>query len=700
MRTPRLLLAAALLSASASAERIVWLEDVDRSAMSCGYGRPLVARSIDGGLLQLGGKTYEHGIGTHAHSSIEVPVGGNALRFEADVGIDDEMKGRRKASVVFNVWTDGRLAATSGVLKRRKRQHHFNVDLTDVRVVMLEVTDADDGNDSDHADWANAFFAFKDGTGLASPADVTEQLGILTPPVPAAPRINGPAVVGVRPGSPILYRVPVSGARPMKIAVSGLPPGAYYDAKRQSVNGAVATPGEHALRIVAENGHGSAERTVRLVVGDRIALTPPMGWSSWNAFAGSVTAKKVETAADAMVASGLADHGWCYVNVDDFWQNRPDEKEDRTLMGPPRNEDGTICVNARFPSMPALAEYVHARGLRIGLYSSPGPTTCGGCTGSWMHELVDARTYADWGFDFLKYDWCSYGSVAQGVNLERARLPYLLMGSALRTQNRDIVFSLCQYGGENVPSWGATAGGQCWRTTGDVFDNWGCVYGSVRAQADLWHWSGPGAWNDPDMLCVGKMTWNKFAGSRLTPNEQYTQVSMWCLMAAPLMIGCDLEKLDDFTLSLLVNDEILAIDQDPLGAGAAKIAADGVGEVWARPLADGSVAVGLLNAGLVPMEIGFDLEKAGLLGQWKVRDVWRQKDEPPATGLYAKNVFGHATHVVRLTPGASGRLRDDIRDVRDNAWRRIIERRRPVDPIAAEKANADCPQCLEKRGRK
>ncbi|MGN0847368.1 MAG: NPCBM/NEW2 domain-containing protein [Kiritimatiellia bacterium] len=692
---------AVAVAMAAAAENKIWLEDVDRSTMTCGYKSVLVGRSVEGGLLSVGGKVYEHGLGTHAPSILAVPLGGKALAFEAVVGVDDEKPWTSKASVEFKVWVDGRLAATSGPLRRKKRTAQLKVDLTGAQIIVLEVTDGEDGNDSDHADWADAFFTFKDGEKPPEAGTLTEQLGVLTPKTGAAPRVNGPARVGVRPGSPILYRVPVTGERPMKISVAGLPAGAHYDADRASVNGAVARPGEYPLVVTAENAKGKATRTVTLVVGDVIALTPPMGWNSWNVFGGGVTEEKVKAAADAMIASGLADHGWCYINIDDFWQNRPGEQTDKTLMGAERNPDGTINPNARFPSMKGLADYIHAKGLRAGLYSSPGPLTCGGCTGSWMHEFQDAQTYAAWGYDYLKYDWCSYERVAIGGGLNRVRFPYLIMGKALREQNRDILFSLCQYGMGNVSLWGETTWGSCWRTTGDVFDNWGSIYGSIQQQAPLWPWSKPGAWNDPDMLCVGKMHWNGFKGSRLTPNEQYTHVSLWCLVGAPLMIGCDMTRLDEFTFNLLSNDEVLDVDQDALGRGAARIARDRMGEIWARPMADGSVAVGLLNAGFMTQDISFDLASAGLEGGWRVRDLWRQVDEGEARGVYTARVHGHATHLVRLWPARDGRLRKGMTDVRENAWRCEIEELRPVVPLPPQGAGADdgCVHCAERRGR-
>jgi len=672
-----------------SAVRLVWLEEIDRSTMTCGVGVPKEGHSFDGAVLQLGGKTYEHGLGVHATSLLVVPVNGNALAFEAEVGIDDERGKTTPASVEFRVWVDGRIAATSGVLRRGRRRRHLKVDLTGAQRVALEVSDAGDGNDCDHADWADAFFTFKDGTGPGDSHKSTPQLGILTPRTrPSAvlpgtddltlrPKINGPMVFGVRPHSPILYRIPVSGTRPMDIRVTklrgdGFPPGIFFDPANSTLTGRVERAGEYPLVITAKNAHGEAQRTLRLVVGDAIALTPPMGWNSWNVFAGKVTSEKVLAQADALLASGLADHGWNYINVDDYWQNRPGETEDRTLMGAPRAADGTINSNARFPSMQALAEAIHAKGLRIGIYSSPGPTTCGGCEGSWRHERQDARTFADWGFDLLKYDWCSYERVAVGAGLDRARLPYLVMGRALREQSRDIVFSLCQYGKDQVSAWGKTVYGSSWRTTNDVFDQWRDVYDAIDHQSGLWQWSAPGAFNDPDMLCLGKMTWNQFQGSRLTPNEQYTQMSMWCLMAAPLMIGCDLTQLDDFTLNLLTNDEVLAIDQDPLGKAAARVARCGLGEIWARPLFDGSVAMGLLNADLAPMEIQVDLASLGLEGTWHVRDLWRQRDESDAKGAYAATVPGHATHLIKLSPSTDGHFRHDNPDIRETALEMVL----------------------------
>ena len=663
-----------------AAEKI-WLEDVDRSAMTCGYRTPLVARSVEGGLLSLGGKTYEHGLGTHAPSLLVVPLGGNALAFEATVGLDDEMKDRRQASVEFKVWADGRLAATSGRLARRMRTAQLKVDLAGVQVVALEVTDGGDGNDSDHADWADAFFLFKDGTKPPAPATLTEQLGILTPKTPAAPRVNGPGRVGVRPGSPILYRVPVTGERPMEIAVAGLPPGAVFNADRASVNGAVARPGEYPLVVTARNAHGRATRTVTLVVGDTLALTPPMGWNSWNLWGPSFTMQHAMDAAKAMDESGLGDHGWAYINLDDWWEmnnSGNDRAKKRTdVQGPARDADGRIRTNGAFPDMKKMTDYIHALGFKAGIYSSPGPLTCGECEGSYGHEMQDATSYAEWGFDYLKYDWCSYGEIFQketGWNTwewmgggrmghnpknkpvpprEAWAKPYRLMQKCLRAQNRDIVYAYCQYGCGETEKWGREAGANVWRTWQDMKDTWTwmriAMEGYVK-DAEYYKYTGPGFWADPDMMIVGlQRSFGTTHPTYLTRNEQYAHVSMWCLLASPLLIGTDLTRLDAFTKSLLVNDELIAINQDTLGRQARRVVKRDAVEVWVRPLANGDYAVGVLNLYPLSRKTTLYFSWLDLDGEWKLRDCWSQRDLGRFSCCYTTEIPAHAALVLRLS---------------------------------------------------
>ena len=652
---------------------VVPLEETGLARMRSGFGSAKAGKSIDGNALRIGGVQYSRGVGTHAPGTHRVAAAGNALSFSAMVGVDDETSG--KGSVVFRVVADGRtvseVAAKGGESAKR-----ITADLSGASRVVLEVADAGDGNYYDHADWCDAVFEFKDGTKPLSAAELTRQLDILTPKGDGGPRINAPARYGVRPGSPIIFKVPVVGDRPMKMSVAGLPYGAAFDAETHVISGTVAERGEYAISISAENEKGSAHKKMTLVVGDRIALTPPMGWNSWNAFAGGVSDEKMRTAVDRLCELGLDEHGYSYINIDDFWQKNPQNgKSDPTLAGPERNADGTIAPNSRFPDMKALADYIHAKGLKAGLYSSPGPYTCGGCTGSWQHELQDAKTYAAWGYDYLKYDWCSYTSVQSGDGHDKYRRPYLLMGRFLAMQPRDIVYSLCQYGWDDVPTWGAFAGGNLWRTTGDIFDTWQSVYGGINSQAALWQYSAPGAWNDADMLVLGRNVWAGNGGgqedSRLTPNEQYTHMSMWCMFASPLMIGCDLTAIDEFTLSLLANDEVLAVDQDELGAAAARVLEDrdASTEVWARPLAGSSMAVALLNADDEEKVVTVPFAKLGMRGKWSLRDLWRQRDEGVFGDVYAVSVPGHATHLVKFTPVGDAGLKPCLRDIRDNAWR-------------------------------
>ena len=691
---------AALATGAAVAERTVWLDELDLSVMDCGWGEPRKNRAVGGQPLRPGGRAFARGVGTHALSRYEVECGGGALAFDAVVGVDAEVADGR-ASVVFIVLADGRRVAQSPVMRTDTPPLPIHADLAGARIVELFVCDARDGIAFDHADWCDARFTVADGATVKPFAAPVRQLGILTPPLPAAPRINGPRVYGVRPGHPLLYRLPVSGVRPMAFAAENLPPGVSFDAARGILSGAIAARGDYTVRFAATNAKGTDRRELKIVVGDRIALTPPMGWNSWNCFAARVTAQDIRNAADVFDASELANHGWSYVNIDDFWQNKVDRTDDPTLSGPVRNPDGTIGVNARFPSMKELADYVHAKGFKIGLYSSPGPWTCGGCAGSWKHEWLDAKTYADWGYDYLKYDWCGYGSVDDGVfrggGVPGCSLPYRLMGEALAAQDRDIVFSLCQYGMANVSTWGENVGGNCWRTTGDITDTWQSMSGILDAQAELWTYAHPGAWNDPDMLVLGPLGWGDIHPTRLTPNEQYTHMSFWCILCSPLLIGCDLTQIDDFTLSLLTNDEVLETSQDPLGAAAARVAADGTSEVWAKPMSDGSLVFALYNKGGRDARIAVDFAALGLTGEWKVRDLWRQADLGVFSGAYAAEVWPHATTLVRLFPAdAASGLVPTLRDIRDNATYRHFERVRPVDKPGRRAPPArscdDCPR--------
>jgi alpha-galactosidase len=489
---------------------------------------------------------------------------------------------------------------------------------------------------------------------------------ILTPPPSPKPRINSAKIFGVRPGSPFLFTIAATGDRPMIFSAKHLPNGLHLDPQTGRITGRLNQQGEYMVKLSAKNERGKAKQLFKIVCGPQIGLTPAMGWNSWNCFAHAVTADHVKAAADAMVASGLINHGWTYINIDDYWQVNRDT-DDPTLHGLERAADGRILPNPRFPDMKDLADYVHSLGLKIGLYSSPGPWTCGGCVGSFNHEPQDAEQYADWGFDYLKYDWCSYTpDLEAGRNVstnyttvkswggskptdrEQLMRPYQIMRAALDQQRRDIIYSLCQYGMGNVWEWGAQVGGNSWRTTGDIRDNWKSMSGIGFRQNGHEKYAGPGHFNDPDMLVVGKLGWGKLHPTGLTPDEQYTHISLWCLLTAPLLIGCDMTQLDDFTLSLLSNDEVIEVDQDPLGKQASRVSKNGDLEVWAKDMEDGSKAVGLFNRGETAATIEVKFSDLGISGRHRVRDLWRQKDLGKFRQSFSALVPPHGVMLVRI----------------------------------------------------
>ena len=662
--------ALALFTAKNLSAETVWLDQLNIRSAVQGYGTPQKNKSVEEHPLTIGGKVFQRGFGTHAESVLHINLGSGAQKFTASVGVDDEVNGNAAASVEFFVIGDGKTLWSSGGLRAGNAAKECTVDLSGVKELVLKVGDAGDGINFDHADWAEAKFetaAVKTfaTSGEALPTPIAPY--ILTPAAPATPRINGANVFGVRPGSPFLFMIAATGERPMEFSVKGLPDGLKLDAKTGRLTGALKNKGEFTVTLGAQNSLGMAEKKLRIVCGDQIALTPPMGWNSWNCFAHAVSAEKVKAAADALVKSGLINHGWTYINIDDFWENHRDSK-DPTLRGEFRDTNGFIVPNSRFPDMKGLADYVHGLGLKIGLYSSPGPWTCGGCAASYQHEEQDAQTYAGWGFDYLKYDWCSYGSVASGkitnvmniplygktaTNNEGAIYPYRLMGKFLRDQPRDIVFSLCQYGMADVWNWGGSVQGNCWRTTGDITDTWRSMSNIGFKQDKAAPFAKPGNWNDPDMLIVGEVGWGKTHPTRLTPDEQYTHISLWCLLAAPLLIGCDMEKFDDFTLNLLSNDEVLAIDQDELGKEATCVLKDGDVRVYEKELADGARAFGIFNLGsaVVNWELKA-LAQFGLTGKQHVRDLWRQKDiadVDAAQGTLPLTIPAHGVVLYKLT---------------------------------------------------
>jgi alpha-galactosidase len=350
------------------------------------------------------------------------------------------------------------------------------------------------------------------------------------------------------------------------------------------------------------------------------AATPPMGWNSWNHFGDKVNDANVRATADAMVSTGMRDAGYIYVNVDDTWEGQ-------------RDAQGNIHPNSKFPDMKALADYVHSKGLKFGIYSAPGPKTCGEYEGSYGHEQQDADTYAEWGVDYLKYDLCSYESIMQMWDLDHPEKPvsvtqqekavatmqqaYEKMHQALLNTHRPIVFSLCQYGIGSVWKWGPKVGGNLWRTTDDIRDSYRSMSLIGFSQAGLEEYAGPGHWNDPDMLEIGN--------GGMTPDQYRTQMSLWAMLAAPLLAGNDLSNMSDSTKSILMNKEVIAVDQDSLGVQGKRIAPL---QIWMKPLSSGAKAVAIFNYVLddQAIPITLQLEDAGFTGPVHARDLWAHKD--------------------------------------------------------------------------
>jgi alpha-galactosidase len=355
-----------------------------------------------------------------------------------------------------------------------------------------------------------------------------------------------------------------------------------------------------------------------------LARTPPMGWNSWNHFAGKVDDKTVRAIADAMATNGMKDAGYVYVNIDDTWQGK-------------RDASGKMHANTKFPDMKALADYVHSKGLKIGIYSSPGPTTCAGYEGSLGHEKSDAETYAEWGIDYLKYDWCGAGAIYQDSDMQAA---YQKMGEALLSTGRPIVYSLCQYGRNDVWTWGAKVSGNLWRTTGDISDHWDSLAKIGFKQLAIAPFATVGHWNDPDMLEIGN--------GGMSDDEYRTHMSMWAMLRAPLLAGNDVRDMSESTKSILLNRDVIAIDQDPRGEHARLAKTEGDVEVWTRPLAEGATAVAFFNKGEQTATVKLSWADLGVNTPKEARDLWSDKDVDASSASYAAQMPTHGTVLLRV----------------------------------------------------
>jgi len=492
---------------------------------------------------------------------------------------------------------------------------------------------------------------------------------ILTPLPQKSPRINGPKVYGVRPGKQFIYRIPCQGERPMQFKIAGMPEGLLLDTKEGIITGMVPSEkGSYELAIEAKNKYGVVSMGFKIVVGEKIALTPPTGWNSWGGHMVTVSDKTMRVAADVMVEKGLADVGFQYIGIDDCWmrlsqemyENRPEsvlkkhagyDYQSNGIIGDIRDANGNILPNGKFPDMKSMTDYIHGKGLKAGIYSTPGEQTCQRWAGSYGHERADADMYAKWGFDLLKYDLCTG---AKPLNDLKKIVPgfedrdfWKPMADYLLVQDHDILFNLCQYGMDYPWSWAPSIGIQSWRTGGDLNHNVKKYFEqALRITGELRKYSKPGQWNDPDFMYIHRIKDVQKMNEPseeipLNTNQRYQYVTLWSIICAPFFFSCDINEIDEFTVRLLANADVFNINQDELGLVAKVIRNEGDETIMVKEMSDGTKILAVFNRNVNDEKIinikwsEFDKSVA-----FSVYDVWRQKK----AGIYKEGLS------VKLSP--------------------------------------------------
>jgi alpha-galactosidase len=460
------------------------------------------------------------------------------------------------------------------------------------------------------------------------------------------PVFHGASVIGCHPNTDFLFVLPATGARPIEFDAQDLPAGLTIDRKTGFVTGRVAAPGEYKVQVVAMNSAGNVREEIRIVMGEKLCLTPPMGWNSWNVFTSEVSEKLLIEMADAMAGNGMRDLGYEYINIDDFWHAAEREADGRPKADP-----------VKFPhGMKYLSDYMHSKGLKLGIYSCAGHMTCGKCFGGYSHEEIDARTYAEWGIDLLKYDYC-FAPWGRKAAEER----YSKMGTALKNSGRSIVFSICEWGIRKPWLWAAKDGGSYWRMTPDIFDTWShgtpwqmSVMSILRREKGLEKYAGPGHWNDPDMLLVGNHGTGKATSAKgqfkgLTQDEYRTHFAMWCMLAAPLLTSCDLRTVSKEDMAIMTDVGLLEISQDALGEQATLIKKQNGLWYYRKKLSIGSYAVAVVNTGGDGRSYSFDDKDFGLTEKKKFALISIHKPTPVDIGKPGEVIPSHATAIYIVT---------------------------------------------------
>lgn len=643
----QLILVLFALSACTNTSQKIWLDEMDLSKIEAAAGGAVANKSMWNTPIIIAGDTFQRGVGTHASGMISIALDGDAKRFHALVGLDDSPPEfeRLQASAEFVVYADNKEVYRSGVMKNGDKAKLIELPLKGVKSLKLYADHADDGISGDRVDYADAWIEYSAGKPeISDKPSVAEY--IQTPPVPEIPIINAPFIHGARPGNPVLFTIPITGVRPIQVSIDRLPEGLKLDSKTGRIYGIVKKEGTYKLKVKVENTLGSDSKELTLVIGDKLLLTPPMGWNSWNVFGAGISQEKVKSAADAMIKFGLNNYGYAYINIDDGWQ------------GSRGGKYNAIMPNEKFPDMKGMIVYIHSLGLKVGIYSSPWVWTYAGYNGGAadtkdgqifkkekrygefnFHE-EDVKQWVEWGFDYLKYDWCPN-------DVEHTTL----MSEALKKSGRDIAFSISNAAPyELAGEWAKLT--NVWRTTFDIHDSWYSMTAIGFTQHKWQQFGGPGHWNDPDMLVVGKVGWGgNIRKSKLTADEQYTHISLWSILAAPLLIGCDLSMLDEFTVKLLTNSEVIAVDQDVAGIQGTRVKFDKQKqiEIWSRPLSDGSLAVALFNLSDAEQTITVNWSELGISGNRMVRNLWKQADLASFSDSFNSNVPSHGVVLIKLS---------------------------------------------------
>ncbi len=632
---------------------IALLGDMDVSKTICGWdGHKNVANgTIDGNRITLKDTVYVSGVGTHATSQIIVKLNG-ATRFVSRVGVDDEVKANalknsREGVCSYRVLLRGEdnntVEVASGTVSvLDKTTPLLDVDCNGWKYLILE-SDAGEVNWSDHLDWANAYFEYYARAATApyivSQEEITSKLACAT-------------TVFSQPGVRFMHKLKAASST-ATLSVSGLPEGLVWNAKRQLVEGTVVQEGEYTYNVQVTNEGRTETEKVKLTVSSKLQQPVPfMGWLSWNVYQANINEANIKATADAMVRYKLLDCGYKYLCLDDNWH--ADKREAGT--GKP------VYDAQKFPSgLKALTDYAHGLGLKIGIYSDAAEMTCNSEFGSLGYEEIDAKQYAEWGFDLLKYDYCGAPS-----DVETAKERYKVMGDALKNSGRDILYYMCEWGQRDPWKWGAETGATCWRATYDSRDTWdagiynGSHCGAIQAIDVMKHisvYSGPNRYNDADMMCVGLygkgIPSSEFVAGKpgMSLTEYKSQFAMWCMFASPLTISFDITNIPQQDLDIITNEELIAIDQDRMGQQADLVVSNDDFEVYSKDLENGDIAVAILNRSASSKKVTVDFSVLPLEegGKYSFRDLWLHENVGEYEGCFTVDVASHETKVYRIS---------------------------------------------------